>query len=157
MKQLNNQPTYWSMQIKCTKENLNELVNLLFGTDQTETNETVIKTKNRMKEMDKDGNLFANDLIEQVWEQARPVEGYPPSIMRQDKCGAWIKKNRYGDRELPLSFGWVINYIVPPGQGGTNDILNLQALQWENNESKANNYPSWECKVSMEGTKNRYM
>jgi hypothetical protein len=29
-------------------------------------------------------------------------------------------------------FGWEIAYIVPPEKGGTDDLSNLQPLQWQN-------------------------
>jgi HNH endonuclease len=44
------------------------------------------------------------------------------------------------------SLGWEIDHVAPVVLGGTDDPSNLRPLQWQNNRSKADNYPNWECK-----------
>ena len=41
--------------------------------------------------------------------------------------------------------GWEIDHIKPSAKSGSDDLDNLQALQWENNHRKGDEYP---CHVS---------
>jgi 5-methylcytosine-specific restriction endonuclease McrA len=69
-----------------------------------------------------------------VWQKAQSVLGYDSNVWRKDACGAWIKYDHYGD--CNQSTGWEIDHIKPTSQGGSDDISNLQPLQWENNRAK---------------------
>jgi 5-methylcytosine-specific restriction endonuclease McrA len=55
-----------------------------------------------------------------------------------------MQRQKYGKME---QFGWEIDHIKPLSKGGTDDISNLQPLQWENNRHKADDWPDFECKV----------
>jgi len=44
-------------------------------------------------------------------------------------------------------WGWEIDHKKPVANGGTDDLDNLQPLQWENNRHKGDNWPNWDCKV----------
>ncbi len=57
-----------------------------------------------------------------------------------DRCGALIDRYAYG-QTTPNGTGWEIDHIIPVSKGGTDDLLNLQPLQWQNNRSKGDNYP----------------
>lgn len=62
------------------------------------------------------------------------VPGYDPAVIRQDRCGAWIKLKDYGNRDS--NWGWEIDHIVPTSNGGQHVIENVQPLHWRNNVAK---------------------
>ncbi len=82
-------------------------------------------------------------LVQQVWEKATIVSGYDPNIWRKDTCGAWINRDSHGSE---TQYGWEIDHIKPKAHGGSEDLANLQPLQWENNRHKADDWPHWTCK-----------
>jgi hypothetical protein len=90
-----------------------------------------------------DGRPFDEKTIEAVWHKGTPDPNY--SSFRKDKCGASMQRPRYGKTE---QWGWEIDHIKPVSHGGTDDLTNLQPLQWENNRHKGDDYPSWSCKVT---------
>lgn len=96
---------------------------------------------------------FSNDVINQVWNKAHIVEGYDSTVIRKDRCGAWIRRVSFGMNATSLSMGWEIDHIKPLAKGGSDDLINLQPLQWENNRHKLDSYPEWNCYVtaSVEG------
>lgn len=95
---------------------------------------------------------FTEEEIKAVWEKARKVAGYEESMFRKDACGAWIMWDKYGKRDNML--GWVIDHIYPESLGGTNNLHNLRALQYQNNISKGDDYPSYTATVISDGEKN---
>ena len=71
--------------------------------------------------------------IQEVWEKGQIVENIDAmKWRRKDACGAWINRNLYGDHDS--LYGWEIDHIDPDG---SDDINNLQPLQWENNVVKS--------------------
>ena len=46
---------------------------------------------------------FNKDIIEVVGEKGRIIEGYDPAKFRQDACGAWITRDKYGPYMSPQS------------------------------------------------------
>lgn len=98
--------------------------------------------------------MFDRTIIDKVWDKASIVDGYNKEIIRKDACGAWIIKNNYGIRDS--IFGWEIDHVYPESLGGGNEIENLRAMQWENNVSKGDDFPSYKSKVQAEGSKNVY-
>lgn len=77
---------------------------------------------------------FSDEEIQAVWEKGMPVPGYAPSQVRKDCYGAWIERAQYGNRKS--RYGWEIDHVLPKAKGGSDDISNLQPLQWENNCKK---------------------
>lgn len=93
--------------------------------------------------------FFSDPVIEAVWNKAKIVPGFNSSELRQDIAGAWIKRSEYGNRNS--KWGWEIDHIKPVAKYGSDNLDNLQPLQWENNASKKEDYPGWFATVSSNG------
>lgn len=70
-------------------------------------------------------------LIDAVWQKGRLIPGENPWVWRTDRCGNMIFYADYAN--IDSVFGWLIDYVVSPVYGGTDDIENLQPVQWEVN------------------------
>jgi hypothetical protein len=71
------------------------------------------------------GAPFDHETIRRVWEKARKQPGFETFSL--DARGTTIGRFEYGRK---TSYGWVIHRVVPPKQGGTDEITNLQPLHW---------------------------
>lgn len=91
------------------------------------------------------GYGFSAAVIQAVWNKGRPIPGYDANSVRADVCGAVMFGSQYGDTSSV--HGWEIDHIQPVAMGGTDDLWNLQPLQWQNNRHKSDNYPNWSCAV----------
>ncbi len=89
------------------------------------------------------GSGFDERTIEAVWKKGKPEPGY--ASFRKDACNASMQRSKYGKTE---QWGWEIDHIKPVAKGGTDDLSNLQPLQWENNRLKGDDYPNYSCKVT---------
>jgi hypothetical protein len=86
------------------------------------------------------GLPFPSTIVKAVWEKGEDDPGFV--TFKKDCCGALIQKNKYNTNS---QHGWEIDHIKPVSQGGTDDLSNLQPLQWENNRHKGDKWPNWEC------------
>lgn len=92
------------------------------------------------------GEPWTQDQVIAVWAKGKIVPGYDPAQYRKDACGVWIQYSKHGET-VEAGFGWVIDHIKPVASGGTDDISNLQPLQWQNNRGKRNYWPNWGCTI----------
>lgn len=88
------------------------------------------------------GITFDDATIEAVWRKGQIEPLY--AGFRKDVCGASMQRTKYG---LTEQWGWEIDHIKPVALGGSDDLSNLQPLQWENNRTKGDEYPQRTCKI----------
>ncbi|MDW3195858.1 MAG: HNH endonuclease signature motif containing protein [Cytophagales bacterium] len=89
--------------------------------------------------------------IEEIWKKAEPAGSPDPINLRTDPCGAWIKKDQYGEK---TEYGWSVDHAFPKKNGGTDDLENLRPMQHKNNSSKGYDYPAYVCAITSKGSKN---
>jgi len=78
-----------------------------------------------------------HDLQKPVWEKGRIIPNFSAQIWRYDINGLVMKFSEFGNRNS--EHGWEIDNIVPIVKGGTNDLSNLQPLNWQSNQAKGAN------------------
>lgn len=96
--------------------------------------------------------MIDKEKIEYCWSHALIVDSFDKDFIRKDPCGAWIIKNHYGLRDS--IFGWEVDHILPIIMGGDDSESNLRAMQWQNNDSKGDDYPEYRSSVTSDGIHN---
>ncbi len=99
-------------------------------------------SKTRAQNTTLDGQPWSEETKELVWEKGRIIPDFDPDIWRWDKCGKTMKWNDHGDRTS--RHGWEIDHINPVSNGGDDDFMNLQPLNWETNVYKGDRL-DWKC------------
>ena len=91
---------------------------------------------------DKKGTIF--DLVTMlcVWEKATPIAGEDESEVRLDRYGFRVRRVQHGNTSS--AEGWEIDHINPVANGGTDDLWNLQPLQWQVNRAKSDTVGQFE-------------
>ncbi len=97
---------------------------------------------------------ITEELKKEVWAKGIAVEEYPEDKVRKDACGAFMLYEKFGNRQSP--YGWEIDHICPisilEGLNISSDdidnIVNLRPMNWENNNSKGDDYPSYSSVVT---------
>ena len=85
------------------------------------------------------GQAFADTTVGAVWKKGKPINGYDADLWRHDSFGNVMKFPEYGN--ISSKHGWEVDHIKPVAKGGSDDISNLQPLQWEQNRTKGDDYP----------------
>lgn len=78
-------------------------------------------------------NYNDSNAKDKVWEKAKKITNMDPKIYRMDPYGKTLKYSEYGKQ---TNMSWQIDHIKPISKGGSDDIINLQALSTEINEQK---------------------
>ncbi len=89
----------------------------------------------------RNGNSFSMETRRTVWNKADTVIGRDSSVIRKDRCGAFIRWSSYGVTDKNGD-GWEIDHIKPVAKNGGDELNNLQPLQWQNNRKKGDDYPA---------------
>lgn len=99
----------------------------------------------RNRNTDLNGRPFANTTVNAVWNKGKPIDNYDRNVWRYDMCGKPMKFSDYGN--TASEHGWEIDHVKPVAKGGSDDLSNLQPLQWDNNRRKSDTYP-WSCQLA---------
>lgn len=94
---------------------------------------------------------FTDNQVQQVWEKAKVINAKTKDEWRQDYAGAWINRNQYGKDG---AYGWEVDHKKPVAKGGGDELSNLEPLQWNNNRTKGDDYPSFKTSISSKENKN---
>lgn len=94
------------------------------------------------------------------WEKNNIVEGEDEQEVRRDASGAIIHFSDYKNRNS--DYGWEIDHIYPKSrleeagapENMINNPRNLRPMNWKNNVSKGNDYPSYTTVVTAVGNVN---
>jgi len=100
----------------------------------------------RSRGTNRSGGSFSDADRLAVWRKGRVVTGVDPAVRRVDACGAWIDWAQYGVT-VEGGTGWEIDHIQPVSKDGSDDLSNLQPLQWQNNRRKGDDWPNWNCAI----------
>lgn len=96
---------------------------------------------------------YSDELIQAVWKKGFVQQGFDPNLARKDACGAWMLRNQYGNTDS--DFGWEIDHVYPRVLGGNTVIENLRPMQWQNNRSKGDNYPTYMASIKAVDNQNQ--
>lgn len=99
------------------------------------------------------------ELKKRVWNKAREAKGYDKQNVRLDACNAFMIYDDYGKQSL---YGWQIDHVCPVSiledLGYTDEEIddeqNLRPMNWHNNLSKSDDYPSYTSVVTSDGDRN---
>lgn len=101
----------------------------------------------RKSNTDRNGGGWSEQTKLQIWSKATPISGQNPSIYRVDACNAIIEWSQFGITN-DYGTGWEIDHIHPVALNGSDDISNLQPLQWQNNRNKGDSVGTNYCLIS---------
>ncbi|MCY4657780.1 MAG: HNH endonuclease signature motif containing protein [Gammaproteobacteria bacterium] len=77
---------------------------------------------------------YSSEKLQLIWEKGVPIPKCHTDMWRKDEFGSCMKRDKYGNRESV--YGWEVDHIKSVKDGGSDDLSNLQPLQWKNNAFK---------------------
>jgi len=77
--------------------------------------------------------MASKKIIQAVWGKGKKFRGKDPEVWRKDKYDNKIRFASYGTEG---DYGWEIDHKNPKDKGGSNQLRNLQPLQWKENREK---------------------
>lgn len=83
----------------------------------------------------RNGISWSENEVRAVWNKGREVPNFDRNVWRYDRCGNPINFSQFGNRGS--EYGWEIDHIIPVCHNGSDDISNLQPLQWAVNLKKS--------------------
>ena len=84
---------------------------------------------------------WTEQLISAVWQHGRVMPEADPATWRQDACGAWMRREQYGQEHA--EFGWKIEKV---SGGGLDTAENLRPYHCSNRYDVANSKAH--CRIS---------
>jgi len=96
----------------------------------------------RLHNTNRNGGAWTQAEKKAVWQKGTVIENYSPDVWRRDKCGRYMQFSEHGNRQAES--GWEIDHINPVANNGTDDLSNLQPLNWLNNSKKGDSL-NWNC------------
>ena len=96
----------------------------------------------RGRNTDRFGNSWSEETIIHAWVKGDVIQRRRSYDWRRDICGVYMKFSDHG--EIHSIYGWEIDHIVPVVHGGSDDLSNLQPLNWKTNAEKGDQL-NWEC------------
>ena len=90
---------------------------------------------------------YSEIIIQRIWKKGKIVSTHKSSLWRKDDCGAWMKRDEFGNRGS--EYGWEIDDISP---GGPDALCNVRPLQWQNHVDKMSGL--LKCNVTAHGANN---
>jgi hypothetical protein len=108
------------------------------------------KQEAQRKEKKEKNIAFNDEVIQKVWGKGIVDQNNPKEVWRKDCCDAWIARKHYGNRQS--QYGWEIDYIKSPSEGGGDEPSNLRPLHWQNYVGKQSGRTV--CTVTSSGAEN---
>ena len=68
---------------------------------------------------------ITDEVVAQVWEHGRVVDGHDPTTWRKDECGAWIRRGDHGSERS--GFGWRVVAVCVGEPAGVEDLRPFHA------------------------------
>ena len=96
----------------------------------------------RTPNTDRSGNPWSEETKIQVWQKGEVIPSLSPVAWRKDICGTVMKFNEHGNRDS--GHGWEIDHIKSVAERGSDEIDNLQPLNWKHNADK-DDQQNWRC------------